>query len=47
MVGITFTGDTCVRAASNDLRIATEHNELTRKGPRKQSKIFAISVSLK
>ena len=36
----------CVRAASNELRIATEHNELTRKGPRKQSKIFGIPVSL-
>ena len=36
----------CMRAASNELRIATEHNELTRKGPRKQSKIFGIPVSL-
>ena len=34
------------KSASNDLRIATEHNELTRKGPRKQSKIFGIPVSL-
>ena len=36
----------CIRAASNELRIATEHDELTRKGPRKQSKIFGIPVSL-
>ena len=31
---------------SNDLQIATEYNELMRKGPRKQSKIFSIPVSL-
>ena len=35
-----------VRAAWNKLQIATEHNELTRKGLRKQSKIFGIPVSL-
>ena len=29
-----------VRDASNDLRIATEHVELSRKGPHKQSKRY-------
>ena len=35
-----------VRAASNDLRIETEHVELSRKGPYMQSQIIGIPVTL-